>query len=125
MTWQEFEKEYIEEGGDKAQLEVLQEVHWSAIEQVYAFHPAFNYSSVVAKKQIAKLVVQLGVGVIYAMQKEAQIAKSRDDKRARLRENIARMRNEIEKEEREVARLNEEDLVVIGLWNLKKDGDKK
>ena len=124
MTWQEFEKEYIEEGGDKAQLEVLQEAHWFAIEQVYAFHPAFNYSSVVAKKQIAQLVVQLGVGVIYAMQKEAQIAKHRDDTRARLRENIARWRREIEIAEQEMARLNEEDLAVMGLWNLKKDGDK-
>lgn len=124
MTWQEFEKEYIEEGGNKLHLEALKNVHWSTIEQVYNFHPAFNYSSVVAKKQIAQLIAQLGVGVIYAMKEEAESAKKRDDKRVQLRENIANLQSRIKEMEQAMARLNEEDVMISGMWCLKKDGEK-
>ncbi len=125
MTWQEFEKNYIEEGGDKAQLEELQEVHWDTIGKVYEFHPALSYSSTLAKKQIARLIVQVGIGVIYAMQKDAQIAQQRDERRIALRAAVERCKKEIENAEEELRKLDDEECKTMKLWNLKKDGDKQ
>jgi hypothetical protein len=124
MDQQEFIEKYVlaapkkdkDEALRKAREIVGDEKQWNAIQLVYTYHPAITNER--GKTQIANLIYEMGIGVIYAMRKEASEACERERKAYELRFKQQMIREELREIEKQIEELKGKDEEIARDWKI-------